>query len=168
MQSWYNASSWSFKKDSMHLSNSWFIGPQIKTGLWLFFYWQVYLVAGNRVLRVDTTNTRISKNATQVFLGPETGVEGMNEIIGLSISITSFCVLVTIKRTGLFAYSYDGKLRWSTGPVITQSKKYRQGCWKNFTDCFFDSAPVIDHCDANIYVCQVSNFSFFPFYLLNS
>ncbi|KAL7614502.1 hypothetical protein Lser_V15G07558 [Lactuca serriola] len=112
----------------------------------------VYLVAGNRVLRVDTTNTRISKNATQVFLGPETGVEGMNEIIGLSISITSFCVLVTIKRTGLFAYSYDGKLRWSTGPVITQSKKYRQGCWKNFTDCFFDSAPVIDHCDANIYV----------------
>ncbi|KAI3737795.1 hypothetical protein L2E82_27807 [Cichorium intybus] len=74
----------------------------------------------------------------------------MNDIIGLSVSITSSSVLVTIQRTGLFAYSYNGKLRWSTGPVISRLG-YRQGCQKNITCCYFVSAPVIDHCDANIY-----------------
>ncbi|MBA0696197.1 hypothetical protein Goari_002772, partial [Gossypium aridum] len=27
---------------------------------------------------------------------------------------------------------------------------YRQGCWKNVSDCYFASAPVIDQCEASI------------------
>ncbi|KAI3520949.1 hypothetical protein L1887_10404 [Cichorium endivia] len=116
---------------------------------------KVYLVASNRLLKINTMHTQTPQSIVEVFLGPETGVHGMNVIIGLSVSITSSSVLVTIQRTGLFAYSYDGKLRWSTGPVISRFG-YRQGCRKNITGCYFDSAPVIDHCDANIYVSSVS------------
>ncbi|KAI3722530.1 hypothetical protein L2E82_33569 [Cichorium intybus] len=112
---------------------------------------KVYLVASNRLLTINTMHTQTPQSTVEVFLGPETGVHGMNDIIGFSVSITSSSVLVAIQRTGLFAYSYSGKLRWSTGPVISRLG-YRQGCRKNITGCYFDSAPVIDHCDANIYV----------------
>ncbi|KAK8519511.1 hypothetical protein V6N12_025546 [Hibiscus sabdariffa] len=33
---------------------------------------------------------------------------------------------------------------------------YRQGCWKNVSDCYFASAPVIDQCEASIH-CKISN-----------
>ncbi|KAL4577364.1 hypothetical protein LXL04_013473 [Taraxacum kok-saghyz] len=109
---------------------------------------RLYLVAGNRVLRI---NLQTRESTTEVFLGPETGVHGMNEILGLSVSISSSCVLVNIKRKGLFSYNYDGKLRWSTPPVITR-RGYTQGCRKNITDCYFVSPPVIDYCDSNVYM----------------
>lgn len=112
---------------------------------------KVYLVAGNRVLKVDTMKTQTPESAGEVFLGPETGVKGMNEIIGLSVSISSSCLLINIKRTGLFAYRFDGKIKWSIAPVISRMG-YRQGCRKNITGCYFVSVPVIDHCDANIYI----------------
>ncbi|KAI3747944.1 hypothetical protein L6452_10699 [Arctium lappa] len=112
---------------------------------------KVYLVAGNRVLRINIRNTQTPESSGEVFLGPETGVEGMDEIIGLSVSTYSSCVLININRRGLFSYRFDGKMRWSTGPVINRMG-YRQGCRKNLTGCYFDSVPVIDNCDANVYV----------------
>ncbi|XP_024975885.1 protein GAMETE EXPRESSED 3 [Cynara cardunculus var. scolymus] len=112
---------------------------------------KVYLVAENRVLKINIRNTQTPESSGEVFLGPETGVEGMDEIIGLSVSTYSSCVLININRRGLFSYRFDGKLRWSTGPVISRMG-YRQGCRKNLTGCYFDSVPVIDNCDANVYV----------------
>ncbi|KAJ9540676.1 hypothetical protein OSB04_027182 [Centaurea solstitialis] len=112
---------------------------------------KVYLVAGNRVLKINIRNTQSPESSGEVFLGPETGVEGMEEIIGLSVSTFSSCVLININRRGLFSYRFDGKFHWSTGPIINRMG-YRQGCRKNLTNCYFDSVPVIDNCDANVYV----------------
>ncbi|KVI09017.1 Quinonprotein alcohol dehydrogenase-like-superfamily, partial [Cynara cardunculus var. scolymus] len=47
---------------------------------------KVYLVAENRVLKINIRNTQTPESSGEVFLGPETGVEGMDEIIGLSVS----------------------------------------------------------------------------------
>nr|XP_043633515.1 protein GAMETE EXPRESSED 3 [Erigeron canadensis] len=112
---------------------------------------KVYLVAENRVLQINTMNVLANESVVEVFLGPEKGLEGMDEIIGMAVSITSSCVIVNMNRRGLFAFRLDGKLIWSAGPVITQMG-YFQGCRKDVTDCYFVSVPVLDHCDANIYV----------------
>ncbi|XP_074279270.1 protein GAMETE EXPRESSED 3 isoform X2 [Silene latifolia] len=55
------------------------------------------------------------------------------------------------KDKGLFAYSFGGRLRWTTVPMIDQSG-FSQGCKANVSDCFFTSAPVIDPCDTSIYI----------------
>ncbi|KAL8247048.1 hypothetical protein R6Q59_008264 [Mikania micrantha] len=110
----------------------------------------IYLVAENRVLKINTTNI-IPESAGEVFLGPETGLEGMQEIVGLTVSISTSCVIINIHKRGLFGYKFDGRLNWSTGPMISRMG-YRQGCRKNITSCYFLSAPVIDFCDANFYI----------------
>ncbi|KAI3799067.1 hypothetical protein L1987_34357 [Smallanthus sonchifolius] len=112
---------------------------------------KVYLVAENRVLKINTMNTQPPESAGEVLLGPETGIKGINEIIGLTVSISFSCVIININRRGLFGYRFDGRLKWSTGPAISR-RGYRQGCRRNITDCYFVSVPIIDHCDANIYV----------------
>ncbi|XP_051118946.1 protein GAMETE EXPRESSED 3 isoform X3 [Andrographis paniculata] len=40
---------------------------------------------------------------------------------------------------------------WSAGPVLYRHG-YRQGCRKNITKCYFTSMPIIDHCEASIFV----------------
>ncbi|KAK1410234.1 hypothetical protein QVD17_36769 [Tagetes erecta] len=111
----------------------------------------VYLVAENRVLKINIGNIRTHESVSEVFLGPETGLKGMKEIIGLTASMSASSVIININQTGLFSFKFDGKLKWSIGPVISR-RGYRQGCRKNDTDCYFRPGLVIDYCDANLYV----------------
>ncbi|KAJ0464724.1 putative quinoprotein alcohol dehydrogenase-like superfamily [Helianthus annuus] len=114
---------------------------------------KIYMIAENRVLKINTMKIRANESAWEVFLGPETGVQGLNKIIGLAVSISSSYVIVAIERRGLFGYRYDGRLKWSIGPAVNPTG-YRQGCRRGFIGCFFISVPVIDLCDANIYVAN--------------
>ncbi|GKA18576.1 protein gamete expressed 3 [Tanacetum coccineum] len=111
----------------------------------------VYLVADNRLLKIDTRNIRPLAAAGKVLLGPETGLKGMNEIIGLAVSISSSCILINFNRLGLFAFTFEGKLKWSIEPVVNRMG-YLYGCSKNVTNCYFVSFPVIDYCESNLYI----------------
>ncbi|KAL2499783.1 Protein GAMETE EXPRESSED 3 [Abeliophyllum distichum] len=71
--------------------------------------WQIYLVAENRLLKV---NPLTSEAAVEVFFG----AEGSGEITGVAVSISSSCVLINVKNRGLFAYRLHGQLLWSAGP----------------------------------------------------
>ena len=122
-------------------------------------YFQIYLVAENRVLKINSFNIGSSKPAAEVFFGPVPGQEELIEIIGLSVSTLSSSVFINIKNQGLFAYTTRGQLLWSVGPVIYRFG-YQLGCRKNVTDCYFTSAPVIDQCEASIYV--MSTHPLFP------
>ena len=126
-------------------------------------YFQIYLVAENRVLKINSFNIGSSKPAAEVFFGPVPGQEELIEIIGLSVSTLSSSVFINIKNRGLFAYTTRGQLLWSVGPVIYRSG-YQLGCRKNVTDCYFTSVPVIDQCEASIYVMSTHPLfpSFFP------
>ncbi|KAL2522892.1 Protein GAMETE EXPRESSED 3 [Forsythia ovata] len=108
---------------------------------------KIYLVAENRLLKVNPLKIRTSEAAVEVFFG----AEGSGEITGVAVSISSSCVLINVKSRGLFAYRLHGQLLWSAGPVLYQHG-YRQGCRKNVTECYFTSIPVIDHCEASIYI----------------
>ena len=112
---------------------------------------QIYLVAEDKVIKVNPSNIGINESAAEIFFGPEPGQEVPNEIIGLSASMSSLSVLINVKHRGLFAYGLDGQLRWTAGPVLHQFG-YHQGCKQNVRDCYFTSIPVIDRCEANIYV----------------
>lgn len=112
--------------------------------------WQIYLVAENRVLRINPLNIGTSEPAVEVFFGPKPGEEG-GVIIGIAVSTLSSSVFINVKNRGLFAYRLQGQLLWSTGPVLYQLG-YRQGCRKNVKDCSFSSIPVIDQCEASLYV----------------
>lgn len=101
------------------------------------------MVAENKVLKINPQKNGAS---VQVFFGYEAG-----EIIGISASISTSCLLINVKNRGLFAYRLSGQLLWSAGPVLYQHG-YRQGCRRNVTDCYFTSVPVIDHCEASIFV----------------
>lgn len=92
-----------------------------------------------------------SEAVVEIFYGPEAGQHAETEIIGLSVSTLSSDVFINIKNQGLFAYSSRGRFLWSVGPVLYQFG-YRQGCRKNLTDCSFASVPVLDQCEASIYV----------------
>ncbi|CAI9109987.1 OLC1v1009937C1 [Oldenlandia corymbosa var. corymbosa] len=107
---------------------------------------KIYLVAENRVLKVNPFNVGTSESAVEEFFGPEP-----EEIIGLDVSVSSSCVIINVRNRGLFAYRLYGQMIWSAGPLIYQHG-YRQGCKNNVTDCSFSSSPVIDHCEASIYV----------------
>lgn len=109
------------------------------------------MVAENRVLKVNPLKIHTSEAAVEIFFDAE--VSG--EITGVAVSIFSSCVLINVENRGLFAYRLYGQLLWSAGPVLYQHG-YRQGCRKNVTDCYFTSIPVIDHCEASIYVSSKS------------
>lgn len=109
------------------------------------------MVAENRILKINLLKVGTSEPAAQVFLSFEPDKERNGEIIGLSISTLVSSLFINIRSRGLFAYTMRGKLLWSAGPV-TDRFGYRQGCRKNVTDCYFTSAPVIDQCEASIYV----------------
>jgi len=92
-----------------------------------------------------------SEPEAEVFFGPGPGQPAEAEIIGLSVSTSGSTVYINVKNRGLFAYHSQGHLLWSVGPVLYQFG-YRQGCRKNITDCYFNSAPLLDRCEASIYV----------------
>ncbi|XP_027771376.1 protein GAMETE EXPRESSED 3 [Solanum pennellii] len=110
---------------------------------------KIYVIAEDRVLKINPLNVGSSETAVELFFGSE--YERLGDIVGLAVSISSSCVLINVKNRGLFAYRLQGKLYWSVGPVLYQHG-YRQGCRKNITECYFSSVPVIDHCEASIYI----------------
>ncbi|KAF8399189.1 hypothetical protein HHK36_015054 [Tetracentron sinense] len=112
---------------------------------------KIYLIAENRVLKINPSNIGTSETATEIFFGPESATGGSGEIIGLSVSTLSSSAYIIVKNRGLFAYMLHGQLLWSAGPVLYRFG-YRQGCKKNITDCYFTSVPVIDRCEASIYI----------------
>ncbi|KAK3204154.1 hypothetical protein Dsin_018200 [Dipteronia sinensis] len=89
-----------------------------------------------------------SESATQVFFGPGPDQQKPGEIMGVAVSTLSSLVFINVKNRGLFAFAMHGQLLWSVGPVLDQFG-YRQGCRRTVTDCYFTSAPVIDHCEAS-------------------
>ncbi|PPR95848.1 hypothetical protein GOBAR_AA24819 [Gossypium barbadense] len=111
---------------------------------------KIYLIAENRVLRINIMKIGTSEPAVQVLFDPGPGQRG-DEIVGIAVSTLCSSVIVNVKNRGLFAYLMRGQLLWSVGPVIDQYG-YRQGCWKNASDCYFASAPVIDQCEASVYI----------------
>ncbi|XP_056176058.1 protein GAMETE EXPRESSED 3 [Syzygium oleosum] len=113
---------------------------------------KIYLVAEDRVLRIDFSAVRHSGAAVEVLFGPEPG-QAATKIIGISVSTLSSCVYINLLRRGLFAYTVHGELLWSVGPVLDQFG-YRLGCRRNPSDCSFTSVPVIDYCEANIYIAN--------------
>ncbi|XP_018626186.1 protein GAMETE EXPRESSED 3 isoform X2 [Nicotiana tomentosiformis] len=110
---------------------------------------KIYVVAEDRVLKINPLNVGSSEIAVELFFGTES--ERPGEIIGLAVSMSSSFVLINVKNRGLFSYRLHGKLHWSAGPVLYQ-RGYRQGCRKNITECYFSSDPVFDHCEASIYI----------------
>lgn len=109
------------------------------------------MIAEERVIRVNFTDNGTSPPTAEVFFGPEKGQQGAGDIVGLAVSTLSSSVFINIKNRGLFAYTMRGKLLWSVGPVLSQLG-YRLGCRKGITDCYFSSVPVIDQCEASLYV----------------
>ncbi|KAK1383845.1 Gamete expressed [Heracleum sosnowskyi] len=106
----------------------------------------LYVVAENRVMKINLGNIGTSESALEVFFGPESG-----EIIGLSVSTSISCIVINVKNRALFAFRLHGKPLWNAGPVIYQNG-YRQGCRRSTTNCYFTSVPVIDQCEASIYI----------------
>ncbi|CAK8533279.1 unnamed protein product [Lathyrus sativus] len=114
---------------------------------------KIYLVAENRILKINYGNVETSEPAVELFFGPEPGQKAESEIVGLSVSTLSSTVFINIKNHGLFAYQPQGRLLWSVGPLLYQFG-YRQGCKKNLTDCSFSSVPMLDQCEASIYIAN--------------
>ncbi|KAF4373420.1 hypothetical protein G4B88_011689 [Cannabis sativa] len=113
---------------------------------------KIYVAAENRVVEINLLKIGTSKpNAEVVLSFQPADREGKGEIIGFSVSTLSSSMFVNIRGQGLFAYSTLRQLLWSAGPVLNQFG-YRQGCKKNVTECYFNSVPVIDRCEASIYI----------------
>ncbi|KAJ6766430.1 PROTEIN GAMETE EXPRESSED 3 [Salix purpurea] len=112
---------------------------------------KLYLVAENRVLKINFSNVSSSPPAVEVFFGPEKGQAGAGDIIGFAASTLSSSVFINIKNRGLFAYKMHGKLHWSAGTVLSQYG-YSLGCRKGVKDCSFSSTPVVDRCEASLYI----------------
>ncbi|GMN57027.1 hypothetical protein TIFTF001_026139 [Ficus carica] len=113
---------------------------------------KIYVAAENRILQINLLNNGTIQPASEVLLSFQPpDKEGRGEIIGISVSTLSSSVFVNIEGRGLFAYTTRGQLLWSAGPVLNQFG-YRQGCRKNETDCYFNSVPVLDQCEASIYI----------------
>ncbi|CAN0916276.1 Protein GAMETE EXPRESSED 3 [Linum grandiflorum] len=102
---------------------------------------QLFLVGGERVSKINLQHIGTSVPAEEVFFGHEAAV-----------STLSSSVFINVKNRGLFAYSIiSGKLLWSAGPALYQYG-YRLGCRQGLHNCYFASAPVIDQCEATLYI----------------
>ncbi|XP_074579048.1 protein GAMETE EXPRESSED 3 [Curcuma longa] len=113
---------------------------------------KIYLVAEDRVLRINPSNIGRPESTVDVFFGENSTFRRSGEILGISISCLYASLFVAVRNRGLFALSLRGEqLLWSAGPLLYRFG-YRQGCKKNTTDCFFNSAPVVDQCEGTIYV----------------
>ncbi|KAK4802027.1 hypothetical protein SAY86_000230 [Trapa natans] len=118
---------------------------------------KIFLVAEDRVLKITFPTLGSSRRsaAAEVLFGPDWGAAASDggAIIGISTSALSSSLYMNIKKRGLFAYTMQGQLLWSLGPVLNRHG-YRLGCRKSPTGCYFSSTPVIDHCEATIYVAN--------------
>ncbi|MCL7023803.1 hypothetical protein MKW94_004761 [Papaver nudicaule] len=112
---------------------------------------KVYLVAENKILKINPPNARNPESTFEVFFGDTLTTEGSNKISGMAVSVISSLVFITVENRGLFAYTLRGQRLWSAGPVLYRSG-YRIGCKRNITDCYFTSAPVVDQCEASVYI----------------
>lgn len=110
----------------------------------------MYLVAEQRVLKVNYPKKRSSESAIQVIFAPEPRQEP-GEIIGVAVSILHSLVFIHVKKKGLFAFTMYGEFVWNMGPVFERFGYY-QGCKGTLNDCHFSSAPVLDQCEGSIYV----------------
>ncbi|CAN1167542.1 Protein GAMETE EXPRESSED 3 [Linum perenne] len=114
---------------------------------------QLFLVGGDRVSKINFQNIGTSVPAEEIFFGQE----GAGEILGIAVSTLTCTVFINVKNRGLFAYSINGKLLWSAGPSLYQFG-YRLGCRHGVENCSFASLPVIDQCEASLYVRIPSSF----------
>ncbi|KAJ9147387.1 hypothetical protein P3X46_029557 [Hevea brasiliensis] len=114
---------------------------------------KIFLVAENRVLKIIFHDVGTSPPMAEVFFGQEDA----GEIIGLAVNTLSSSVFINVRNRGLFAFTIpgQGQLLWSVGPVISQFG-YRLGCRNGVTDCYFNSVPVIDQCEASIYISNTA------------
>lgn len=112
---------------------------------------QIFVVAEDRVLRVKPSNIGTSEQVIDTFYGPNPAIGVSDEIIGISISISSSVIFITVKNRGLFAFMLRGTLLWSAGPVLNRFG-YLQGCKDLKEDCYFNSAPIVDQCEGSVYV----------------
>ncbi|MCL7042080.1 hypothetical protein MKW94_022125 [Papaver nudicaule] len=112
---------------------------------------KIYLVAENKILKINPPNARNPESTFEVFFGDTLTTEGSNEISGVAVSVISSLMFITVENRGLFAYTLRGQRLWSAGPVLYRSG-YRIGCKRNTTDCHFTSAPVVDQCEASVYI----------------
>ncbi|KAJ1284210.1 hypothetical protein BS78_03G187600 [Paspalum vaginatum] len=112
---------------------------------------KVYVVAEDKVIKVTPEKIYTLEPASEVFFALNATPGRSEEIIGMSI-ISGFSYLfLTIRNRGLFAFSLQGKLQWSIGPVIDRLG-CRLGCKGNVSSCYFDLAPVLDHCEGALYI----------------
>lgn len=110
---------------------------------------QMLVLAENRILRIDFPRNG-TKSEPEMFFDPG------ETILGFAVSISSSSVYITVKDHGLYAYNMIRQQLWIAEPK-TERFGYRLGCRKDYENCKFDSPPVIDSCEASIYV----TFSFF-------
>ncbi|CAA7018157.1 unnamed protein product [Microthlaspi erraticum] len=105
---------------------------------------QMLVLAENRILRVDFPRNG-TKSEPELFFDPG------ETIIGFAVSISSSSVYVTVKDHGLYAYNMLRQQLWIAEPK-TERFGYRLGCRNDYDNCKFDSRPVIDSCEASIYI----------------
>ncbi|WZZ22283.1 protein GAMETE EXPRESSED 3 [Brassica rapa] len=105
---------------------------------------QMLVLTENRILRID-----FPRNGTKSE--PETFFDPGETILGFAVSISSSSVYITVKDHGLYAYNMLRQQLWIAEPK-TERFGYRLGCQKDYENCKFDSGPVIDSCEASIYI----------------
>ncbi|KAM0945860.1 putative quinoprotein alcohol dehydrogenase-like superfamily [Dioscorea sansibarensis] len=111
----------------------------------------IYLIAEERILKVTPSDIVTSEPKVETLFSLNSTSEGSETIVGLSVSSLYSSVFITIRNRGLFAFYMWGQLRWSSGPMLYRFG-YRQGCRKNITHCFFNTAPVVDQCEGTLYI----------------
>ncbi|CAA7408523.1 unnamed protein product [Spirodela intermedia] len=112
---------------------------------------KIFVVAEDKVLRVKPSNIGTSEQVVDIFYGPNPDIGVSGEIIGISISISSSAIFITVKHHGLFAFMLRGTRLWSAGPVLNRFG-YLQGCKDLATDCYFNSGPTVDQCEGSLYI----------------
>ncbi|KAL6615542.1 hypothetical protein ACP70R_037812 [Stipagrostis hirtigluma subsp. patula] len=128
---------------------------------------KVYLVADDRVLKVTPRNVRTSEPAlSEVFFSYNAAPGRSEEIVGFSVSGAYSSLFLTIRNRGLFVLSLrTGEMQWSLGPVMNRFG-YRLGCKRNISGCYFDSAPIVDHCEGVLYVSNTEG-QLYSLYILS-
>ncbi|KAK6930454.1 hypothetical protein RJ641_004548 [Dillenia turbinata] len=112
---------------------------------------KIYLLAENQILEITPLHIGTSEPLVKVLFGPDRGAKGQGEIIGFSLSTLCLSLFVSAKNRDLVALKLGGQQLWNAGPMLQRSG-FRQGCQKNETDCYFTSVPVVDQCEASIYI----------------
>ncbi|XP_073007687.1 protein GAMETE EXPRESSED 3 [Typha latifolia] len=116
---------------------------------------KIYLIAEGRVLKITPSRISSTESPLEIFFNHNSSTMVLEDIIGLSISISYSSLFITIRNRGLFSFLLRGELLWSAGPMLYRFG-YRQGCKANISDCYFNSAPVIDQCEGTLYISNTA------------